>query len=48
MVLREQTLHELSDFVASRQVLLAGISALETTGYNAIPDAYQISCRLSW
>ena len=49
-LLREQTLHELSDFVASRQVLLAGISALETPGYNAIPAAManQISCRLSW
>lgn len=49
-LLNEQTLQELAAFVGDRQVLLAGISALETTGYNAIPDAManEISYRLGW
>ena len=49
-LLCEQTLQELAAFIAGRPVFLAGISALETTGYNAIPDAMasEISFRLNW
>lgn len=49
-LLCNQTLEELAAFIADKPVFLAGISALETTGYNAIPDAMasEISFRLNW
>lgn len=49
-LLSPETLSRLTDFIGDRRVLIAGISAIETLGYNAIPDAManEIKDRLGW
>lgn len=49
-LLSDETLARLASLIGSQSVFLAGISAIETTGYNAIPDAManEISMRMGW
>ncbi len=49
-LLSPEALEQLKAIVGQRPVLLAGVSAIETLGFNAIPDAManEISLRLGW